>query len=173
MDNSMGLPGTALSKTHYAGLMLACQQVYTSHRRHFPALVHHRLLTLVISGIQCSLPDYCSLSYLHFDHISSHLVLVRDIVSREYSFPPVVCCFIINISLKISLCVYVNRVAEKINTQNEISVTTNHCRHHADSSVKKSEQDFCYKAISSAMPNNIVTLPCNFQNTLNNPRKAS
>lgn len=144
-----------------------------SHGRHFPALAHHRLLMTVISGKQCSLPGYCSLSFLHFDHISSFLVLVWDTVSRECSFPPVFCCFIINMNLKVSLCVYVNRVAEARNPQNKISVTTNHQRHHAGSGVKKSEQDFYCKSISSVLPDNIVTLPCCLLDALSEPKPAS
>ena len=141
-----------------------------SHGRHFPALAHHRLLMTVISGKQCSLPGYCSLSYLHFDHISSYLVLAWDTVSRECFFLPV---FIINVDLKVSLCVYVNSVAEARNPQNKISVTTNHRRHHAGSDVRKSEQDFYCKATSSVMPSNIVTLPCCLPDALSEPKTAS
>lgn len=126
MDNRIGLPATASSETHYAELTLAHLQVYMSHGGHFPTLSHHRLLMTVISGKQRSLPGYGSLFIFYFDHFSSHQVLVWNIVSRECSFPPVFCSFMINMNLKVSLCVYVKRVAEARNPQNKINVTTNH-----------------------------------------------
>lgn len=75
-------------------------------------------------------------------------------------------------NLKDLLYIYVNRVSEAGNPQNKISVTTNHRRHHADSGLKKSEQDFYCKAISSVMPSNIVILPCCLPDVLSEPKTA-
>lgn len=141
-----------------------------SHGRHFSALAHH---SNVINGKQSSLPGYCLLSYLHFDHISPYLALVWDTVSTECSFPPVFCCFVINMNLKDTLCVYVNKAAEARNPQNKISVTTNDWRHRAGSHVKKSEAEFYCKAMSSVVPSNIVTLPCCLPNDLSGSKTAS
>lgn len=96
----------------------------------------------------------------HFDHISSYLVLEWDIVSTECSFAPVLFWFILNVNLKVSFCVYVDRVAEARNPQKQ-----DQCFYKSLKEVclQKSEQDFYFKAISSAVPSNIVAWLCCLQ----------